>query len=306
MKTREIKLIEKIHADFDSAQERLLLQAQEIIKKSEITATESAVEKIGDRLKAIGFVNVPVATQASEIKKVKNERQALVVKTKEEADLINYYKQSYPFLKFLTEDELNRLCEKYNLIHAPVANYIKDVPEKNLRDIENAQALKEMDLLQNKLFFRTTSERNQQNLDRTFLRLAGLTNGEITESDIHRIISNSQYHLSKNMVQFYCNECLTSNTWLFAIVDKDLSGMDYYWNFSSVERIDKSGLFIAAPSTHFNLDGLKKKSKHGFFSIFETEVKDPIVFRYVRGGVQVITKWGLEANDPALVVPILN
>lgn len=30
------------------------------------------------------------------------------------------------------------------------------------------------------------------------------------------------------------------------------------------------------------------------------EVKDPIVFRYVNGGIQVITKWGIEAEDKIL------
>jgi hypothetical protein len=33
---------------------------------------------------------------------------------------------------------------------------------------------------------------------------------------------------------------------------------------------------------------------------------DPIVFRYVRGGILIISKWGLEANDPKLVIPELN
>jgi len=34
--------------------------------------------------------------------------------------------------------------------------------------------------------------------------------------------------------------------------------------------------------------------------------KDPIVFRHVKRGIQVITKWGLEADDEALQVGILN
>lgn len=64
-------------------------------------------------------------------------------------------------------------------------------------------------------------------------------------------------------------------------------------------KIVKSGLFICAPQSHFDLDGLKK-NKFGFLKVIKTEVKDPIVFRYCRGGVQVLSKWGLEADDELL------
>lgn len=77
------------------------------------------------------------------------------------------------------------------------------------------------------------------------------------------------------------------------------------WIDGAIQKIERGGLFIAAPQSHFDTKGLTKKGL-GFFSVFETEIKDPIVFRYVRGGIQVLTKWGLEANDPALVVPKLN
>lgn len=79
----------------------------------------------------------------------------------------------------------------------------------------------------------------------------------------------------------------------------------YVFLDARVQEVNRTGLFIAAPQSHFNTEGLKKKGL-GFFQVFETEIKDPIVFRYVRGGIQVLTKWGLEANDPDLVVPKLN
>lgn len=81
---------------------------------------------------------------------------------------------------------------------------------------------------------------------------------------------------------------------------------NFIYRSAVVETIEKDGIFIAAPSSHFDLKGLSKKTQHGFMRVFKTEIKDPIVFRYVRGGIQVLTKWGLEANDPDLVVPKLN
>ena len=128
------KLIAEIHSEFDTAQERLLQEANKIL------STKTNLPDIADRLSKVGFTNTPTAKKGIEVKKQ-------LVTSQEQAELINYYKNTYPFLKFLTEDELNRICDKYNLIHAPVGNYINEVPEKNLRDIETAQGLKEQDVV---------------------------------------------------------------------------------------------------------------------------------------------------------------
>ena len=70
---------------------------------------------------------------------------------------------------------------------------------------------------------------------------------------------------------------------------------------------DRSGYFIAAPKEHFDLNGLTKNEQNkGFYKRTSVVYKDPIVFRYVKGGIQVISKWGLEGNDEALQVGILN
>jgi hypothetical protein len=75
---------------------------------------------------------------------------------------------------------------------------------------------------------------------------------------------------------------------------------------SSEEIVKREGLFIAAPKDHFDLKGLKHiTGTHGFFSTTRIH-KDPIVFRYVKGGIQIISKWGLEASDPMLVNEINN
>lgn len=84
----------------------------------------------------------------------------------------------------------------------------------------------------------------------------------------------------------------------------DYSG--YIYHDATLIEEDRNGLFIAAPPSHFNLNGLSKQNKYSFFRITETQVDDPIVFRYCRGGVQVISKWGLEAEDAGLVNEKLN
>lgn len=75
--------------------------------------------------------------------------------------------------------------------------------------------------------------------------------------------------------------------------------------YSLFER-NSTGLYICAPEDQFdttNLVDVNGLLKLGRPILVE---KDPIVFRYVRGGVQIITKWGLEAADEALANEKLN
>lgn len=278
--TKQEKLIAEIHNEFDTAQERLLSQAHEVLKSININA-ETSLELVADRLAKIGFINTPVVKSAGKIKEDKKQKQEILVKTKEEAELIEYYRATYPFLKFLTESELDRICAKYELIHAPVGNYTKDVPEKNLREIESSQKLKITDTAKSYLMVKIT-----QFWHNTPKRIRDLVGTEfVYDGPVNS--NNEPYDFSIKRQ--------------FGITD-----VEYIFRNATVTRIEKSGLFIAAPPSHFNLEGLTKKSKHGFFQVFKTEITDPIVFRYVRGGVQVLSKWGLEANDPSLVVPVLN
>ncbi len=80
-----------------------------------------------------------------------------------------------------------------------------------------------------------------------------------------------------------------------------------YNNLSwSAKTINRNGLFIAAPKNHFDLTGLSKEGL-GFFDVKIINMDDPIVFRYIRGGgIQVLSKWGIEASDSELINPIEN
>lgn len=230
------KLIKKIHTEFDEAQDRLLMEAQKLLS----TTVEEKELEVAERLREVGFGSTPLAQKVY-------EREHTKALAKRKAELISYYKYTYPFLKFITIDELDRICKKYNLIYATVSRYIKDVPEKNLRDIENAQPLKEEDRYNADIYAQIKAEK---------------------QNPFNRVPMNSSFI-----------------SYLQSRIDHE-----------------KEELFIAAPKDHFNLRGLVQDG----FGFFRPKVKDPIVFRYVRGGVQIITKWGLEAEDPALIVEKLN
>lgn len=110
-KKDEQTIIAKIHNEFDTAQDRLLQQANEILGTLKIDDKTSAEEK-AKRLERIGFINTPLVKQVDVIKQKRIETEQQIVKTKSEAELIQHYKFHYPFLKFLTENELDRICKK--------------------------------------------------------------------------------------------------------------------------------------------------------------------------------------------------
>ena len=107
--------VEQIHAEFDSAQERLLAEPSRILNNLQI---ERQIENKGEDLKSLGFVKSEVVTRIKGIQEARTQAEDL-------ARRIQYFKMKYPYEKFITVDELERICKKYNLVHAPVAHYIK-------------------------------------------------------------------------------------------------------------------------------------------------------------------------------------
>lgn len=269
-------IVEKIHAEIDSAQDRILNEANEILSsKNEKVLTQA------ERLRKIGFKKTPLAKEG-EIQRSKKEV------AEEIAERVTYYLRTYPFLKFITEEEMDRICEKWGLVYAPVSNYTKDVPEKNLQDIERAQELRPEDVADDRVILTLNKKDSWHTSPREIVDM--LDKGiDITGKEFSQLSSDGILLRFLKKHGYYNGEY---NDYIISIHGS-----------AKIKRIDRSGLFIAAPVSHFNTDGLNKKDKGFFSSVLIQEVKDPIVFRYVRGGIQVITKWGEEANDPSLILP---
>ena len=263
----QTRTIAKIHKAVDVADIELMESANSTIEQHKVDNFDH-VSDLAD----LGFVNSGVVSDYQKSSSIRVIGLKL-------AEKVAYYKSTYPFLKFLTEDKFNEICKKYGLIYAPVTHYLKDVPKKNIRDIKNAQELKKGDVLEDSFkilpptsIYRSSTDRAQKWLFSTeFEGRGGSTNN---------------YDISK-LCPYGNNEISFENNF------------DY-------EKIDRSGLFIAAPKSHFDLKDLKK-GEQGYFKTKKIiQPKDPIVFRYVRGGIQVLTKWGLEANEPELANAIDN
>jgi len=114
--------IQKIHNEFDTAGEKLLAEAKQILAREDDTSK-------GDRLKSLGFTKCASAELATKIKLEKAQSKAT-------AERVQYYQQWYPNQKFITEAIVKQICQKYGLVCGPVDCYKGDVPEKNVAEME--------------------------------------------------------------------------------------------------------------------------------------------------------------------------
>lgn len=364
-KKSEQEIIEEIHNEFDTAPDRLLEQTIEKINENESSKIllTSEIENNAERLKKIGFINNPLVNKLEDIK-FKNSKKDEVIKMQtEEANTIKYYSETYPFIKFLTEVELDRICDKYGLIYAPVNHYKESVPTKNLEEIENSQSLKLEDSIKDYYKLKVnkgiktdiSSNIIEQLKDgNTFQAVTKRDNPylyEFRHKDYYRelqIIESKDYYsqypynyiVTKEDIKNYniINNIINkNNSYRFSsiisnedITKYDLASMDRRYDLYNLElkypsadeymlnnfsydhefdvlKQEREGLFIAAPKEHFDLKGLTKDGK-GYYKLDKKSIvkKDPIVFRYVQGGIQILTKWGLEAEDKDLQLPIFN
>jgi len=138
------KIVEEIHQAFYSEVDKLLADAK-ITLQSNTTVEEEVFEK-ARRLRRLGFgatAEVILAEKESsklaEIDKINNEKKKM-------AEIIEYFSFKYPLHKFITEDSVKKICEKYNLVYGDIGRYIGTVPDKNLAEIEN-NPIKEEDML---------------------------------------------------------------------------------------------------------------------------------------------------------------
>jgi hypothetical protein len=121
-----ISIDEQIYKDVYSAQELLLAEAKEILSKPS-GYDEERYERL-QKMHSLGFSN---AAEVKEFKEMDNKRKEQeAIKSK-----IEYYQQTYPLHKFISEEAVKTICKKYNLLLTMTSDYIAEIPEKNQKEI---------------------------------------------------------------------------------------------------------------------------------------------------------------------------
>lgn len=257
----------EIHREFHTAADRLLEDARATI----LEAGKKDALKVS-RLERLGF---KLAAQVTEAKPLIKKAEL----SKEKIDLVNLYSLRYPNNKFITEQQAEVICTKWNLVCGPVASFTGFVPEKNLKQIEDFEVNQE-DVLVDAV--RITRAWNTGTND--------FTSRSRGADHIHKV-------LGVDVIP--CNDprLIWHKDGLFGLNAINPSGTAYVTKY---EHIDRTGLRICAPKKEMNVDGLKKTG-FSFFKVTEKHVPDPVVLQPVKGGYLIVTAWGDEASDENVV-----
>jgi len=121
-----VELIEDIHNEVYSAHDLLLKEANAVL---ETPIDESKVEDYQNLIK-LGFNNEKnISSFKEEMRKIEESKKI--------KSTIEYYSFKYPFNKFINEDSVVRICDKYSLLLTNVDRFIGGIPEKNQKEIIN-------------------------------------------------------------------------------------------------------------------------------------------------------------------------
>lgn len=262
------KIVDEIHGEFNAAGDKILAEARTILAM----VPEQQKQK-AERLDKIGFTATKEVRQLQEIRL-----------SDEQANLVEYYQRKYPLYKFITDDQVKTICQKYGLINAPVSHYKGFVPDVKLRQIESA-----------------------------------VISSEDSRKDQIRITRCWGMPYWYDMLAFLMPRHLFTGNWLHSSMrEKFLDADDsriYYMRVQTpysvkvkdstvyvegFRRIDNQALTICAPKKDFDMRGLKGFG-YNFFSSTETLVPDPVVLKKVKGGNLILAAWGDEASDTIVV-----
>jgi hypothetical protein len=265
------KVVEDIHNEFFTAGESILQEATCLLKQLE----EKDLSK-GKRLAALGFGKTREAVVAI-------ETENKLATTKEIAELVMYYQSNYPNNKFITEDQVKQICEKYGLVCGATNLYKGFVPEKKLSLIESFK-IKNKDIqkmlfliIDNKdnhigrAYYEDLTERGKVYFDSSNLDYSYITTG-------NGVISNTSYLFCQSFSEKYIGN-----------------------PYVKAQKIINEGMMICAPQKDMDMTGLKVKGYN-----LVKEIPDPVVLQPVKGGYLIVAAWGDEASDEIVVNEKLN
>lgn len=255
--------VQEIHDSFDTATQKAVEQAKNIIAK----ANYANLEKRVSILRSLGFNNMPEVLEHDEGKS-ERAKAAATITTSEK------WSQAYPQYKFITLENVVALCKKYGLFCAPVGRYKGSIPEKNLQEIASFK-VKDEDIYYEEKGWVDRFEFDFNNSYRFRSQAFVAEAMALYEKEMFRVRAPMDAH------DRYMFDQRNPTRPTFTPVPK----------------------FICAPKGDFVIKDNEKV--HGEVFITQ-EIKDPIVLHYVKDGFLIVSKWGPEAEDPAVINEKMN
>lgn len=259
----------QIHNEFECASDKLLAEAIAIIAEG----SKVDITKL-NRLEALGFTQ---ANNIIEVKELVNNKKL----SEEQVKTIQYYKEKYPFNKFITEEQVEIICKKYNLVCGGTDRYKGFIPEKNLKEIEGFK-LKDTEVglyADNGMFFHNAEEREYKSQ-----------------------MSSGYYHIFKKGETNPQMYSFQRNKGEKRYYSQDKENIFGYGNIDKGQFTLCNPLHICAPIKDMDISGM---NLHNGYKL-KVHIPDPVVLHQVKGGYLVLSKWGAEASDPILLNEIDN
>lgn len=110
-----------------------ILQKQ---KEEVFVGNEDIVIK-GGLASSLGFVNMPSSKIVKQLNRKSEKIESQLEAEKKEMEYIEKYSKEYPLYKFVSQRVFDEVRKKYGLYTAEPGHYIKEIPNKNLLEIEN-------------------------------------------------------------------------------------------------------------------------------------------------------------------------
>lgn len=267
-------IVDQIHNEFYSAGDNILQEANSLLKELE----QKDVIK-GKRLAALGFGKTREAAAAI-------ETENRLATTRELAELAMYYKMNYPNNKFITEDQVKAICEKYGLILGDTSMYKGFVPESKIPLIEGFK-LKEKD--QSKLWFEISESLNGNNVK---LPISFISDKDLTQ------IGLNYFDGTHPVNYFYIKDSNGVNNTL--VCKKEVSDLFDGLRFVRATIVDRK-MKICAPAKDMEIPFGKQIEGYKI-----KDIPDPVVLQPVKGGYLIVCAWGDEASDEIVVNQQMN
>lgn len=258
------QIIEEIHETFYSEVDRLLKSAKVM---NSLKSDKGEILNKGKKLSELGFKNSKEAIEAKvERERIYSLKSINEIKSKL-TRAINYFSNKYPLYKFITEESVKRICEKYNLIYGSVEKYIGTVPDVNLTHIENfkVEEIDECYTVENSRF---SVERLIMHGVKVYMNIEEYNKLEAKRKGRNKLITNP---FAKHRSEY-----------------------------------KKSPLEIAAPVKDFDMtDSEIKDFKVSKIEIPDPVVLKPVIFEDQKYYL-IVTSWGIEASDDLVMNPKFN
>jgi hypothetical protein len=215
-----------------------------------------------------------------------------VATLKKELAQINFdrYKDKYPAYLFFTDEQFGEVVKRNKLVTSTVEAYTGYIPDECFKAVQNENIDRE-DLRENRYDIKITSSYSRRGFMLENINFEKLNEIKIMSAfKIIELIEKRKYN-----GRFFSYKEIKER--LYGIdyselshYSQDMRERETSLDISATIRKDYSDLYIAGTKSMIDKSRQKRKITE-YFKIKRQATKDPIIFRYVKDGILIITFW---------------